>query len=65
MKIRDLICHVAPMTGSWLTDSVIANPMSIYPEYWQRRSSWFGQMSAAVIEAVLDNGARVRVRWWR
>jgi L-rhamnonate dehydratase len=56
MKIRDVKCHVAPMGGSWLTDNVVANPMSLYPEYWQRRSSWYGTMSAAVIEIVLENG---------
>jgi len=46
------------MAGSWLTESVIANPMSIYPEYWERRSSWFGDMSAAAIEIVLEDGTR-------
>jgi L-rhamnonate dehydratase len=30
--------------------------MSIYPEYWERRSSWFGVMSAGVIEIILENG---------
>jgi len=43
------------MADSWLTESVIANPMSIYPEYWERRSSWFGAMSAGVIEVVLED----------
>jgi L-rhamnonate dehydratase len=56
MRIRDVKCHVQKMTGSWLTESVVANPMSIYPEYWERRSSWFGVMSAGVIEVVLENG---------
>jgi L-rhamnonate dehydratase len=56
MRIRDVKCHVQKMTGSWLTESVVANPMSIYPEYWERRSSWFGVMSAGVIELVLENG---------
>ncbi|MEZ5400950.1 MAG: enolase C-terminal domain-like protein [Bryobacteraceae bacterium] len=58
MNIRTLRCHVAPMAGSWLTDTVIANPMSEYPEYRARRSSWFGQMSAALIEVELDDGTR-------
>jgi L-rhamnonate dehydratase len=44
------------MAGSWLTESVVANPMSIYPGYAERRSSWFGTMSAGVIEVVLENG---------
>lgn len=56
MLIREVRCHVQKMANSWLTESVIANPMSIYPEYWKRRSSWFGAMSAGVIEIVLENG---------
>jgi L-rhamnonate dehydratase len=56
MKIQNVKCHVAPMGGSWLTDSIIANPMSIYPEYWERRSSWYRKMSAGVIEVVLEDG---------
>jgi L-rhamnonate dehydratase len=58
MIVRELLCHTAPMAGSWLSESVIANPMSIYPDYWERRSSWFGPMTAAVIEVVLDDGTR-------
>jgi L-rhamnonate dehydratase len=56
MRIRDLRCHVTRMAGSWLTETVVANPMSIYPEYWARRSSWFQTMSAAVIEVILEDG---------
>ena len=44
------------MGGSWLTESVVANPMSVYPEYAAKRSSWFRTMSAAVIEVVLEDG---------
>jgi len=56
MKIQDVRCHVAKMGGSWLTETVIANPMSIYPEYWETRASWFRTMSAAVVEVVLEDG---------
>lgn len=56
MRVRDVRCHVTPMGGSWLTETVIANPMSIYPRYWERRSSWFRTMTAAVIEVVLEDG---------
>jgi L-alanine-DL-glutamate epimerase-like enolase superfamily enzyme len=56
MRIREIRCHVRNMASSWLTDSIVANPMSIYPEYWERRSTWFGMMSAGVIELVLENG---------
>lgn len=58
MRVRGLHCHVARMAPSWLTETVIANPMSGYPEYWRRRSSWFRAMSAAVIEVELDDGTR-------
>jgi L-rhamnonate dehydratase len=58
MRIRELHCHTAPMAASWLSESVIANPMSAYPEYFERRSSWFGPMTAAVIEVVLEDGLR-------
>ena len=56
MRIQSVTCHTAPMAGSWLTESVIANPMSIYPEYWERRSSWFGAMTAAVISIETTDG---------
>ncbi|MES1257482.1 MAG: enolase C-terminal domain-like protein [Acidobacteriota bacterium] len=56
MRIKEVKCHVQKMAGSWLTESVVANPMSIYPEYRERRSSWFGGMYAGVIEIILENG---------
>lgn len=58
MKITDLIVHVANMSGSWLTESIISNPMSQYPKYWEKRSSWYHQQSCAVIEVVLEDGTR-------
>lgn len=61
MKIRDVRCHVAKMGKSWLTGSVIANPMSAYPEYWETRASWFQTMSAAVIEIVMDDGTEAGI----
>jgi len=58
MNVREVKCHTAPMAGSWLSESVITNPMSGYPEYFEKRSSWFGPMTAAVIEVVLEDGTR-------
>jgi len=58
MIIRDVQVHVAPMAASWLSEDVIANPMSGYPDYWLRRSSWFGEMTAAAVEIVLEDGTR-------
>ena len=56
MKISDIKCHLTAMGGSWLTEDVVANPMSIYPEYAAKRSSWYGKMTAAVVEVILENG---------
>lgn|SRR6185437_2775571 len=56
MKITDIKCHITAMGGSWLTDAVVANPMSIYPEYAARRSSWYGKMTSAVVEIILEDG---------
>lgn len=47
---------VAPIGASWLTDTVIANPMSHYPPYRERRQSWLGQQTAGVVIARLADG---------
>jgi L-rhamnonate dehydratase len=43
---------------AWLQDTIIANPMSIYPKYKQQRSSWRSdKMRAAVwVEITTDKG---------
>lgn len=56
MKITDVRCHRTTMGGSWLTEHVVANPMSLYPEYAAKRSSWYGKMTAAVVEVILEDG---------
>ena len=48
------------MGASWLNGTVIANPMSAYPEYQQNRASWFGTMSAAVVEVVRASSSVMR-----
>lgn len=58
MLVRDLKCHTAEMSGSWLTEDVVANPMSVYPEYSRRRSSFYRRMTAAVVEVILENGVQ-------
>src|ERR1039458_2247298 len=58
MKITDIVAHVTNMASSWLTESVISNPMSQYPKYWEKRSSWYLQQSCAVIEVILENNTR-------
>lgn len=56
MKIVEMKCHRTTMGGSWLTETIVANPMSIYPEYMAKRSSWYGTMTAAVVEVILEDG---------
>jgi L-rhamnonate dehydratase len=56
MKISRVDVLTTPMSGSWLTDKVIANPMSIYPEYAERRSSWYRTQSAGVVAVGLEDG---------
>lgn len=46
------------MNGSWLSEGLVANPMSIYPAYREKRSSWFGPMTAAIVEIRTDSGIR-------
>jgi L-rhamnonate dehydratase len=42
---------------SWLSSTVIANPMSIYPKFYAQRSSWNGSGQAAVVvEITTDDG---------
>lgn len=43
----------------WLVDSPIANPMSAYPEYRARRSSWgINVLDSLVVEVEAANGTR-------
>jgi len=43
--------------GHWLVDSLIANPMSKYPEYKASRTSWgIGVLGSIVVEIETDNG---------
>jgi len=68
-SIRSVELLLAPMAQNWLTERVIANPLSIYPEYAERRSSWYRTMSAGVVrieedtsDAELDRFHQVGVR---
>ena len=45
--------------GHWISDTVIANPMSPYPEYKQTRTSWgIGVLGSVIVEIELSNGCR-------
>jgi L-rhamnonate dehydratase len=58
MKVVDVKTIVVPMANSFLTDSVIANPMSGYAAYKARRSSWFGEMASILVEIDTDEGIK-------
>ena len=43
--------------GHWITDTYIANPMSMYPKYKKSRTSWgIGVLGSIVVEIELSNG---------
>jgi L-rhamnonate dehydratase len=46
----------AARKGSWLSETVIANPMSKYPEYFDRRSSWTGMGGRTIVVLETDAG---------
>jgi L-alanine-DL-glutamate epimerase-like enolase superfamily enzyme len=56
MRITGVRLLTAPMATSWLTERVIANPMSLWPEYVERRSSWYRTMTAGVVEVTVEDG---------
>lgn len=58
MRITDIKVHTVPMQNSWLSEGLVANPMSIYPAYREKRSTWFGPMTAAIVEIRADSGER-------
>ena len=65
-RIAEIRCSIPAETvsgyfektpGHWIIDSVIANPMSGYPEYHARRSSWGSKANGTVVvELVTDSG---------
>lgn len=45
------------MASSWLTEDMIASPMSTYPEFREQRSSWYQNMVAGVVKITIEDGA--------
>jgi L-alanine-DL-glutamate epimerase-like enolase superfamily enzyme len=54
MRITTITTYLVPMSSSWLTEGLIANPMSIYPRYREKRSSWYGPMTSAIVAIDTD-----------
>ena len=48
--------HAQP-TEHWIVDSIIANPMSRYPEYRERRTSWgIDVLGGLIVEIETESG---------
>lgn len=58
MQITDVRTYLAPETGtSWINNTRIANPMTPYAQFSERRSSWRGPSGRSVyIEVATDKG---------
>lgn len=61
MRITDVLVNAVKTDDtkpkSWLSESVVANPMSIYPEYKAKRSSWGAKWgSELLVRVVTDDG---------
>lgn len=55
-KIVNVEAFSFTMGSSWLTESVVANPMSRYEEYKYKRSSWMSPMSSVFAKVTLESG---------
>ncbi len=56
IKIKNVEALKFPMKSSWLIDSAIANPMSCYPDYKKKRSSWMGNMTTVIVKITTTDG---------
>ena len=61
MRISDVVVHAVKTDDtkpkSWLSESLVANPMSIYPEYKAKRSSWGAHWGSELLVRVMtDDG---------
>ena len=59
MKITEVeafIPHLPPEPPSWLSHIRVANPMSRYPEYGERRALWMGPLGPIIVRVKTDDG---------
>ena len=56
VRIVNVEAFSFPMGNSWLTETVVANPLSVYEEYKQKRSSWMKPMSSVFAKVTVDTG---------
>jgi L-rhamnonate dehydratase len=55
-KIRSVETLLFPSAASWLIDTVIANPMSGYRQYRDKRSSWMRKMTTVIVRVSTTSG---------
>jgi L-rhamnonate dehydratase len=55
-KITSVEALAFPTAASWLIDTVIANPMSEYPQYRDKRSSWMRKMTTVIVRVRTGSG---------
>jgi L-rhamnonate dehydratase len=56
-KITSIEALAFPTAASWLIDTVIANPMSEYPQYRDKRSSWMRKMTTVIVRVRVASGS--------
>jgi L-rhamnonate dehydratase len=55
-KIVNVEALEFPVGSSWLIDTEIANPMSCFPDYKKKRSSWMRSMTTIIVKVITDEG---------
>lgn len=55
-KIKNVEALKFQMGSSWLIDGVVGNPMSIFPEYREKRSSWMKKMTTVIVRVTTESG---------
>jgi len=55
-KITGVEAFKFEMASSWLINSEVANPMSIYPEYKLTRDTWMSPMATVLVKITTESG---------
>jgi len=56
MKIKTVETICIRPSESWLRENRIVNPMSIFPKYKYKRSSWYGPIDSTFVKITTDDG---------
>lgn len=55
-RIKNVEALEFPMGATWIIDTKIANPMSLFPAYRETRSSWMNRMTTVIVKITLESG---------